>query len=93
MIQVHFFGKLGELAIQELGESSIELGIASENDSISLLNVINQLSEKSQKLRKELNNPTNLCAVNQKITQWPSQDGLKINKGDEVAFMSPLSGG
>ena len=93
MIQVHFFGKLGEFAIQELGESCIELGIADENDSMSLLDVINLLSQKSQKLRKELNSPTNLCAVNQKFIQRPSQDEMIINKGDEVAFMSPLSGG
>jgi molybdopterin converting factor small subunit len=83
-IKVLFFGKLADIAQTELG--STELDISEKKDINALIKHISTLSPK---LHDELKKPANLTAVNQVI----HKKSTKIQPGDEVAFMSPLSGG
>ena len=83
-IKVLFFGKLGEIAHAELGTA--ELSLNGINDIHQLKQHIQSLSNT---LFEELENPANLTAINQEICKTNSL----VNANDEIAFMSPLSGG
>ena len=86
-ISVLFFGKLADAALDRFGKSS--LIIDCPESCKTLTDLRNYLSNKSDMLSDEINQPTILFSINQKICT-PDQT---IQSGDEVAFMSPLSGG
>lgn len=89
-IRVLFFGKLADIAQDVLGSTSIEID---ETQSSNSLNTIAELAQHlavlSPELGVEIKQTGNLHALNQSICK----DDCEINIGDEVAFMSPLSGG
>ena len=89
MITVLFFGQLAEIATRELGQSEITLQLPENTSKITLSTLRLELAKKSATLAKAVNKPSNLCSINQVI----NQEELMIKANDEVAFMSPLSGG
>lgn len=86
-IQVLFFGKLADVAQKNLGISSIEIN---DNHSLnSVIELVQHIAELSPDLGKALNETGNLYAVNQQLCD----SNTVITAGDEIALMSPLSGG
>ena len=93
MIKILFFGKLAELAIKEIGSS--QFNMESNVNTLTLSNVIAEIANRSNTLSEQVSATENLIAINQ-VMQSKSDIKFKlkgINSGDEVAFMSPLSGG
>lgn len=91
-IRVLFFGKLADTAHSELGTTSIDVDETQlpNSDSFNTVAELAQyLSELSPRLAEAINQVGNLYAVNQNLCK----EDTKINAGDEIAFMSPLSGG
>lgn len=91
-INLLFFGKLAEDAQKHLdcSELSIDVPISKDaSSSPSLADVINHLSELSPELGLAIQKQGNLLACNQTICKT----NASIADGDEIAFMSPLSGG
>ena len=89
MITVLFFGQLADIATHELGQSEITLTLPEDLAEITLDDLRLELGNKSAKLAEAVNKPSNLCAINQVLTN----ENVMIINNDEVAFMSPLSGG
>ncbi|MGH1426968.1 MAG: MoaD/ThiS family protein [Arenicella sp.] len=90
MIHILFFGQLADMATNELGKSEFDFTLPVQPPSNITLNELRRIiSKDSTLLADELKKSSNLCAVNQRICHT---DTL-LNDGDEVAFMSPLSGG
>ena len=89
MIRILFFGKLAEIAESELGKSEFDHSLAEKHHPILLSELRTQLTQNAPLLREELDKSSNLSAVNQVI----QHSDFEIVDGDEVAFMSPLSGG
>lgn len=83
-ITILFFGKLADVAQNELGLT--ELKCEKKQDTNDIRQYILSLSSK---LYRELEKPTNLVAVNQVV----QKTNIPVQDGDEIAFMSPLSGG
>ena len=81
MLKVLFFAQLRE----QLQCDSLILEAAPDN----LLQLREQLSEKSTLWRELLDAKTTLAAVNQTI----SDDSALLKDGDEVAFFPPVTGG
>lgn len=93
MITILFFGQLADIAQQELGQSEINFLLSKKNTSITLNELCIELSKKSDLLSAELNKIGNLYAINQTLCHANNMNKSIVNAGDEVAFMSPLSGG
>lgn len=91
MIHILFFGKLADVAELVLGSNKIDYELATDQHTIPFIDLRNKIIENTPTLAEELNQPSNLCAVNQEM-QTNLFDTI-VNDGDEVAFMSPLSGG
>ena len=89
MIKVLFFGQLADIAQRELGNSETGLSLTDDVTEITLSDLRLELGKKSTVLAEEINKPSNLCAINQVI----NKEDIMIKNSDEVAFMSPLSGG
>jgi len=89
MIKVLFFGQLADIAQRELGNSETSLSLTDDVTEITLSDLRLELGKKSTVLAEEINKPSNLCAINQVI----NKEDIMIKNSDEVAFMSPLSGG
>jgi len=89
MIKILFFGKLADIAIQELGESETSLKLSKHNSEITLQELTAEIGKKSTTLATEITKPSNRCAINQAF----QNADVMIKDSDEVAFMSPLSGG
>lgn len=88
MIKVLFFGRLSEIATQELGNCEIDF-IPEKKGQLTLYELRQAITKNSITLAKELDKEGYLYAINQTICH----SNQMINEGDEVAFMSPLSGG
>jgi len=91
MIHILFFGKLADIAEQSLGSSEISFDLTKGQQNISLPDLRDSLTEKAPSLVDELSKPSNLCAINQEMCV--NLTDTFVSDGDEVAFMSPLSGG
>lgn len=89
MIKVLFFGQLADIAQRELGNSETSLSLTDDVTEITLSDLRLELGKKSTVLAEEINKSSNLCAINQVI----NKEDIMIKNSDEVAFMSPLSGG
>ena len=88
MIKVLFFGRLGEIAAQELGKNEVDF-IPEKKGQLTVNELRHALTKNSTILAKELDKGAYLCAINHTVCH----SNPMINEGDEVAFMSPLSGG
>jgi len=96
-IRVLFFGKLADTAQSEFDTTSIDVDETQlcKSDPCSNLSYITvaelaqYISERSPKMGDAIKQVGNLYAVNQNLCK----EDAEINDGDEVAFMSPLSGG
>ena len=86
-IHVLFFGELGDTAQRSLGSASFNVDANETNDTLSKLQEI--FADKDTALADIFKRNEHLCAVNQEI----QRQNLDLNDGDEVAFMSPFSGG
>lgn len=91
MIHILFFGKLADIAEQSIGSSEIQYELSAEKSDIVLTDLRKIIAKKAPALSAELNKASNLCAVNQELCHNITETIIK--NGDEVAFMSPLSGG
>ena len=92
MIHILFFGKLADIAEQNIGSSELKYELSTGENSIDLVGLRKAITEGAPALLEELNKSSNLCAVNQELCS-NSAGVIKIKDGDEIAFMSPLSGG
>jgi len=81
MIEILFFGRLGDAS--ETLRADLPAGV-SDTDSLT-----KWLSEQNSALGSELEKAGNRIAVNKTIIS----ENSSIKKGDEIAYMSPLSGG
>jgi molybdopterin converting factor small subunit len=90
-VKVLFFGKLAEAANQRFGAHQVDKDHLIEcPDSCSTVAELKQfLLQKQDALSLELNKANTVFAVNHQICQ----EDQAIQMHDEVAFMSPLSGG
>ena len=94
-IHVLFFGKLADTAQNTLGATAIDIDINQQqtSDAFDTINTIdkltNHLASLSPTLGADLNHAGILYAVNQTLCN----SDTAIHSGDEIAFMSPLSGG
>lgn len=86
-ISILFFGKLADEAQNLMGQAQLDYPYTTATSSIATL--CNTLIETYPGLQAELQNKANLYAVNQ--TQCHIDQAL--HDGDEVALMSPFSGG
>lgn len=91
MIHILFFGKLAEIAEQNIGNSELKFELPDGKNSIILADLRKAITKNAPDLFEELNKTSNLCALNQELCQ--DNQNAAIKNGDEVAFMSPLSGG
>ena len=82
MIKVLFFARLRE----QLSTDSMQVP-ASEN--MTTEDIRQQLAKTNDLWAKVMAADSLLVAVNQQITDWSH----KINKGDEVVFFPPVTGG
>jgi len=90
MIHILFFGKLADIAEQVFGSSEFDYELTDQN-TINVADLRDKLIKNTPAFAEELSRPSNLCAINQQMCAQ-SLDTV-VNDGDEVAFMSPLSGG
>lgn len=81
MIEVRFFGKLGDIA----GES-LQLD---NSAATTVADILKYLSQEVPALHDEVTGPQVLIAVNQQIVT----SGHPVSEGDEVAFLPPVTGG
>lgn len=81
MIEILFFGRLGD--VSETLRIALPEGV-SDTDAL-----IQWLSEENAALGIELAKDGNRVAVNKVIIS----ENTPLKKGDEIAYMSPLSGG
>ena len=81
MIEILFFGRLGDAS--ETLRVSLPYGV---EDTESLTQ---WLSKQNSALGLELSRSGNRVAVNKKVIA----QNTEVNEGDEIAYMSPLSGG
>lgn len=81
MINILFFGQTREL----VGENELVLNI----DSMSVLQLKNELITRGEKWQFALIDKTVLCAVNQTFVD----EHFIIHDNDEVAFFPPVTGG
>ncbi|MGH1540454.1 MAG: MoaD/ThiS family protein [Arenicella sp.] len=86
-IHILFFGRLGELAEKYLNKN--ELTLPWQTGFVTAEDLITAISSDHQELLDELGKNTNLVSINQAMSKL----NAPVNAGDEVAFMSPLSGG
>lgn len=91
MIHILFFGKLADIAERSLGSSETNYELTGDQSNIRLTDLRDSFTGSTPALAEELNKSSNLCAINQEMCTH-LVDTI-INDGDEVAFMSPLSGG
>ena len=86
-IQVLFFGELAEAAEAATGAGTMTLPFS---DSCASLNQLqSQIAEAHIELKPILARGDHLRSVNQIM----HHDDVRLKDGDEVAFMSPFSGG
>lgn len=81
MIEILFFGRLGDAS--EALRMELPQGIT-DTDGLT-----KWLSSKNARLGTELEKAGNRIAVNKTIVS----ENTPVNDGDEIAYMSPLSGG
>ncbi|WP_026941838.1 MoaD/ThiS family protein [Hellea balneolensis] len=81
MIEILFFGRLGD--------ASDTLRIDKPKDVSDTDALTAWLSKQNRTLEAELNKAGNRIAVNKTIIS----ENTPLNDGDEIAYMSPLSGG
>lgn len=81
MIAVKFFGKLGDIAGEDIQLEPAGLS--------SVADVLAYLSKETPEIYQEVTAPQVLIAVNQEIVT--SEHSIK--SGDEVAFLPPVTGG
>ena len=89
-IHVLFFGQLADIAQDEFGTTSITIDETQSSNSLkTIAEIALHLAALSPTLGAEIKKTSNLYALNQSICK----DHCEVTTGDEVAFMSPLSGG
>lgn len=81
MIAVKFFGKLGDIAGEDIQLDSADMS--------SVADVLAYLSQETPAIYREVTAPQVLIAVNQEIVTFEHS----IKSGDEVAFLPPVTGG
>ena len=81
MIDVRFFGKLGDIAGQDIR--------LNDADVSTVKDILDYLATESPTIYAEVTGPQVLIAVNQQIVTADSV----VNAGDEVAFLPPVTGG
>lgn len=81
MIEILFFGRLGDTS--ETLRIELPAGVSDTN------NLTNWLSENNAALAMELEKDGNRIALNKTIIS----ENSPLKDGDEIAYMSPLSGG
>ena len=81
MIEILFFGRLGDAS--ETLRTALPLGVR-DTDGLT-----SWLSKENPALKNELGKAGNRIAVNKVIIA----ENSPLKDGDEVAYMSPLSGG
>lgn len=86
-VTILFFGQLAEAANNRFSQTSILFDCPPSCKNIGDLRLY--LCKKDDTLSQALSRPSTLLSVNQQICD-PTQT---ISSGDEIAFMSPLSGG
>ena len=80
-MDILFFGRLGD--------ASQNISATKPDSVIDTVSLVKWLSDKNEGLGVELAKAGNRIAVNKTIVT----DNTPLNDNDEVAFMSPLSGG
>jgi len=93
MVNILFFGQLADIAQQELGCNETHIALSTKAMPTSIHQLCIEIGKKSSILSDELKKTGNLCAVNQHLCPINTWNDNTINTDDEVAFMSPLSGG
>lgn len=86
-VKVLFFGQLGDVA--ETHFAKRELSVSLDHTSASIEQLIESICQKHPEAQIELLKNNNLYAVNEELCDLKTV----LKDGDEVAFMSPLSGG
>ena len=81
MIEILFFGRLGDAS--ETLRVELPVGVKDTNG------LTKWLSEQNSALGSELEKAGNRIAVNKTIIS----ENSAVKEGDEIAYMSPLSGG
>jgi molybdopterin converting factor small subunit len=86
-LKILFFGELGDSAQTAAGSVSIELDFSDQTNSLNKLESF--LGELHPELGKIFSRGDHLRSINQAI----QNENAALHEGDEVAFMSPFSGG
>jgi len=81
MIDVRFFGKLGDIASQDMRLNHADVS--------TVRDILDYLATESSAIYSEVTGPQVLIAVNQQIVTAD----FAVNDGDEVAFLPPVTGG
>lgn len=81
MIDVRFFGKLGDIAGQDMRLNHADVS--------TVRDIFDYLATESSAIYSEVTGPQVLIAVNQQIVTAD----FAVNAGDEVAFLPPVTGG
>lgn len=94
VITVLFFGAMAEQALaSSLNADKLTLELNSTIRTAEDLKVYIDESANSIAFNEEINKSTTLCSINQTIIPSLNLSSTLINDGDEIAFMSALSGG